>query len=61
MDLLTNASLLQDSIKFVEEHNNNNNNNNKQKEVIENRIQGSTEDYSDKESTATINNYNQVY
>lgn len=55
MDLLTNASLLQDSIKFVEEHSNNINN--KKKEVLENRIQRVTEDNPDKESQQ----YNQVY
>ena len=47
MDLLTNASLLQDSIRFVEQSKQNLSNNKKNIEH-NNDVQGSTEDYSNK-------------
>ncbi len=62
MDLLTNASLLQDSIKFVEQNKEAGTEmtsvlkSNNKKEVLENRIQGSTEDYSDQSEQ-----FNQVF
>jgi len=66
MDLLTNASLLQQSIKFVEQSKENTaeltsaiKSNNK-KENLENGVQRSTEDITDKQQESTIN-YNQVY
>jgi hypothetical protein len=63
MDLLTNASLLQDSIKFVTETKLKNLSNKKKDNNIDyssNDIQRPTaEDYPSKEST--INQYNQVY
>ena len=62
MDLLTNASLLQDSIKFVEQNKEAGTEmtsvlkSNNKKEVLENRIQGFTEDYSDQSEQ-----FNQVF
>ena len=64
MDLLTNASLLQDSIKFVEQNKEKTKElrslikTNTNKEVLENGIQGSTEDYTDQ---STEEQYNQVF
>ncbi|HET8855903.1 MAG TPA: hypothetical protein VFM28_00085 [Nitrososphaeraceae archaeon] len=66
MDLLTNASLLQDSIKFVEEHNNNKkeklpceeSSQGSEEEDLENGIQGPTEDYTDQ---STEEQYNEVF
>ena len=53
MDLLTNASLLQDSLKFVTETKENLSN--KKENIEHSDIQGPAEDYSDTESTTTIN------
>jgi hypothetical protein len=58
MDLLTNASLLQDSIKFVSETKLKQNLSNKKENNIQSDIQGFTEDNSDQ---ATEQQYNQVY
>jgi hypothetical protein len=64
MDLLTNASLLQDSIKFVTETKLKNLSNKKKDNNIDyssNDIQRPTEDYPSKESTESESQYNQVY
>ena len=59
MDLLTNASLLQDSIKYVEESKQNFLSN--KKENLENGLEGSTEDNNNNSNEIRESQYNQVY